>query len=140
MSRVVSGTRTSRVVAFSIAALVAAAGVDALADLTQNRPDPRPSPGARGMVVLDVVTRDGDEHDSAAETLWHACRGTLDYQAVPSFIDAGTGGLPNSKRYRILMDHVAGEHEGKRFRGCLEDAIADRIQARVVTIGPARTL
>lgn len=130
----------NRVVVLSIVALVTAAGVDALGDLTQNRPDPHPPPGARGLIVLDVATRQGDAHDHAAETLWHTCHATLDRPlTTPGIVSTGKGALPHSERFHLVTSRTIGEHESKRLHGCLEDAVTDHVQAHVVTISPARS-
>ena len=101
--------------------------VDALGDLTQDRPD-KVMPGAQSEIVLKVRTQDYLGADlSAVQGLWGACSGTVTQQLVdPGVVDLGEG------RYRLLTNPAIGEHSWRRLQGCLEDATIDRVTAEVV--------
>lgn len=103
-------------------------GVDGLADLTQDRPDP-PRPGSHSEVVLQVASRDRTGSAlMSAEGLWGACQGTVHQRLVePGVVDLGGG------RVRMTTRPALGEHSWRRLQGCLEDATLDRVKATVVT-------
>ena len=110
----------------AVAALVA--GIDVLADMTQDRPDPV-LPGSRSEIVLDVASRDRQESDFlAAQGLWGACQGTVRQRLVDPGVVEVDGG-----RFRLETEPALGEHAWRRLQGCLEDATLDRIKARVVS-------
>lgn len=116
-------------VALAILAVAAiAVGVDMLADLTQDRPDPA-RPGSQSEIVLRVTSR--DRVGSAllsAQGLWGACQGTVRHRLVePGVVDLGDG------RFRLSTRPALGEHSWRRLQGCLEDATLDRVKASVVS-------
>ena len=113
-------------VVLALAALVA--GIDLLADLTQDRPD-RVVPDSRSEIVLDVSARDRTgSHLLAAQGLWGACQGTVRHRlAEPGVVEVGDG------RFRLMTEPALGEHAWRRLQGCLEDATLDRVKAHVVS-------
>ena len=113
-------------VAVALAALYA--GIDMLADLTQDRPDPI-LPGSRSEIVLDVASRDRQDSDFlAAQGLWGACQGTVRQRLVDPGVVEVDGG-----RFRLQTEPSLGEHAWRRLQGCLEDATLDLVKARVVS-------
>ena len=103
-------------------------GIDALGDLTQDRPD-APKAGHRSEIVLHVEER--SPHTSlveAAEGLWALCQSTVHNRLVPPGMVALDDG-----RFRLLMDPAVGEHSWRRLKGCLEDMSLDQTVARVVS-------
>ena len=103
-----------------------AAGVYAMAEATQNRPD-RDVAGSTTTVRFDVTTRDvhRGEHTAAA-TLWAVCAAT-----VPGAISGPTG---VDGEWEATIEPAIGEHGTRRLTGCLEDVTLDRVIGRVVTM------
>jgi len=114
------------VVVVAVAAL--AAGLDVLADLTQDRADRIPR-GSRSEIVLDVRHRaTGDAEVRTAQGLWGACQGTVWQQLTePGVVELGDG------RFLLTTAPAIGEHAWRRLQGCLEDATVDRVRAEVVS-------
>ncbi len=118
--------RRAVLVVVALAALVG--GIDMLADLTQDRPDPV-LPGSRSEVVFEVASRDRQDSDFlAAQGLWGACQGTVRQRLVDPGVMEVDGG-----RFRLQTEPALGEHAWRRLQGCLEDATLDRVKARVVS-------
>ena len=116
------------------AVLALVVGIDALADLTQDRPD-RVLPGTRSEIVLDLKSRDrGGSALLSAQGLWGACQGTVRHRlAEPGVTEVADG------RFRLVTEPALGEHAWRRLQGCLEDTTLDKVKAHVVTkrdIGP----
>ena len=110
----------------AVAAVVA--GIDALADLTQDRPD-RIAPGSRSEIVLEVRHRSAEEASlRTAQGLWGACQGTVPQQLTePGVVGLGHG------RFLLTTSPAVGEHAWRRLQGCLEDMTVDRVRAEVVS-------
>jgi hypothetical protein len=104
-----------------------AMGVDALADMTQDRAD-RVPPGSRSEIVIDLRSRErGGSGLRSAQGLWGACQGTVWQQAIePGPVEVAEG------RFRVVTEPAIGEHSWRRLQGCLEDATLDRVTATVV--------
>jgi hypothetical protein len=117
-----------RALVLVVAAAALALGIDALADLTQDRPD-RVLPGSRSEIVLDVDSRDrGGSALLSAQGLWGACQGTVHHRMVdPGVVEVADG------RFRLQTEPALGEHSWRRLQGCLEDTTLDRVKARVVS-------
>ena len=111
-----------------VAASALAMGVDALADLTQDRPD-RILPGTRSEIVLDLKSRDrGGSALLSAQGLWGACQGTVRHRlAEPGVMEVSDG------RFRLVTEPALGEHSWRRLQGCLEDTTLDKVKAHVVS-------
>ena len=116
-----------RAVIAVVAVAIMVMGVDFLADLTQDRPDPV-LPGSRSEVVLEVRSRDRTGSAlMSAQGLWGACQGNVYQRLVePGVTEVGDG------RFRLQTEPALGEHAWRRLQGCLEDATLDRVKARVV--------
>lgn len=110
------------------AAIAVSMGVDALADLTQDRPD-RVLPGTRSEIVLDVQSHDrGGSALLSAQGLWGACQGTVRHRlAEPGVTEVADG------RFRLVTVPALGEHSWRRLQGCLEDTTLDKVKAHVVS-------
>ncbi|HYP23796.1 MAG TPA: hypothetical protein VEV43_09495 [Actinomycetota bacterium] len=103
--------------------------VDALGDLTQNRPD-RALPGTSSTVVLEIHTRTADASSvETATRLWAACAGT-----VPGYIEAPKIASLGSGKALIVTQPSLGEHTQRRLSGCLSDTTLDEVVARVVSV------
>ena len=114
---------------FGVVAVAAVyAGIDALADLTQDRPD-RVQPGSRSEIVLEVSARDRTGSNLlAAQGLWGACQGNVWQRlAEPGVVQVTEG------RFRLTTEPAVGEHSWRRLQGCLEDATLDRVKGHVVS-------
>lgn len=109
--------------------VAAVAGIDWLADLTQNRPD-QVLPGSRSEVVFDVTSR---HHWSparlpTAQGLWGACQHTAFRRLIgPGMIELDPG------RFRVVTEPALGDNAWRRLKGCLEDVTVDRVKANVVS-------
>jgi hypothetical protein len=105
------------------------AGVDWLADLTQNRPD-KDVAGSRSEVVLDVTVRHhwSPAQLATAQGLWGACQHTAFRRLLdPGLVEVGEG------RFRVVTEPALGENAWRRLKGCLEDVTVDRVKADIVS-------
>ena len=111
-----------------VAVAAVAMGVDALADLTQDRADSVPA-GSRSEIVLEVSSRDRTGSDRlSAQGLWGACQGTVRHRlAEPGVVEVTDG------RFRLVTEPALGEHSWRRLQGCLEDTTLDKVKAHVVS-------
>ena len=117
-----------RTLVLVVAAVSLTLGIDALADLTQDRPD-HVVPGSRSEIVLDVDSRDrGGSALLSTQGLWGACQGTVRHRLVEPGVVALDDG-----RFRLQTEPALGEHSWRRLQGCLEDTTLDRVKARVVS-------
>ena len=103
-------------------------GVDAMGDLTQDRPDVV-APNSNSEIVLQVTSRDvHGSSDEAAQALWAVCQNTVRNRLAPPGV-VPVGG----DRFRLVTEPAVGEHSWRRLQGCLEDLAVDQVKARVVT-------
>jgi hypothetical protein len=112
-----------------LGSLVATAGIDLVADAIQTRPDARRS---EVHTTIDVQLRGAaaNEHTvRRAGDLWGTCSHVLHSRAVGATIEGVTAG-----RVTIRVPTDIGSHGQQRLRGCLEDAVVDRVQASVVAM------
>jgi hypothetical protein len=106
---------------------VAVVGVDALADLTQNRPDAVVD-GTTTVVAFDVGTRDYNGTDiEAANALWAVCAATVSGTTTAPR-EAAAGG------FEVTVSPAIGNNGHKRLVGCLEDGTLDRVQGHVASV------
>lgn len=108
--------------------------VDALGDLTQNRPELDIVRNGTGVVTMEI-TREGWARGDvvAAKSLWHACQQTISPRFESrGFINEGNGVVT------MAISPIPGESAARRLRGCLQDATLDNVLAKVLSIGPAR--
>jgi hypothetical protein len=109
-----------------LAALVAV-GVDALADLTQNRPD-APLAGSRSEILVEITNRNVYSSPlEGAQGLWGVCQGTVRQRLLPPGVVA-----LGDDRFLVTTEPALGQHAWRRLRGCLEDHTLDAVLARVV--------
>jgi hypothetical protein len=103
--------------------------IDALGDLTQNRPD-QALPGTSSTLVVEIETRAaGSSSVDTASRLWSACAGTVpSYIATPKIAALGSG------KALIVTQPALGEHTQRRLTGCLNDTTLDEVQARVQSV------
>lgn len=103
--------------------------VDALGDLTQNRPD-RALPGTSSTMVLEISSRTADASSvETATRLWAACAGT-----VPAYIEPPKIAALGSGRALIVTQPSLGEHTQRRLSGCLSDTTLDEVVAKVLSV------
>lgn len=111
----------------AVVALVAViATVVALAEATQNRPDPVRA-GSVTTVSFTVATRGAQRGESAAASaLWAVCSATVPGDVSPAEDDGAA--------WIGTVEPAIGEHGEKRLVGCLEDLTLDRVVGRVLDI------
>lgn len=103
-------------------------GIDALGDLTQDRPD-RILPGSRTEIVLEVSNK--NTHGSvleSAQALWAVCQTTVHNRLEPPGVVPAGG-----DHFRLVTTPAVGEHSWRRLQGCFEDLSVDQVLARVVS-------
>jgi hypothetical protein len=110
-----------------VAGVLSVVGVDALADATQNRRDPRPDPDSTSQVVFEVDTQRYPGSIDAGTTLWTACQGTIHHETL-EVTEVG------EDTFQATVRPELGKHARRRLVGCLEDATVDRLNGHVVTI------
>ena len=106
------------------------AGIDALADLTQNRPDVLEARGSTSL-VMTVNASDSDFYSPlvAARGLWNHCRGTINQSSpVPGRLRTGDGLVT------LVLEPAIGENTQKRLVGCLQDATIDHVSADILYV------
>ena len=102
-------------------------GVDGLADLTQNRPDPVVA-GSTTVIEFDVGTRDyNGTDDQAAQALWAVCAASVSGETAGPEADADGG-------FSVSVSPAIGENGRKRLSGCLHDGTLDRVQGHVESV------
>lgn len=116
--------------AAALAAVGAATvGLDALADATQSRPDPRVA--GTTSVVVGVDPGSARSPAAAAAALWGACS----TQLGSGFELVGTAALGGGE-VRFVVRPGIGMYAERRLRGCINDATTDRIRATVRSVAP----
>jgi len=118
-----------KAIAGLVAAVLLVVGVMALADLTQNRPDPVVE-GSTTTIDFDVATRryDGTEL-TAAQSLWAVCQATVSGDKSPV--------TEANDHFTVTVSPAFGENGEKRLAGCIEDATVDRVVGHVVQLPSA---
>ncbi len=116
--------------AAAVAALVATVGVDQLADLTQDRPDPV-RPDQESSVVIAASSRPERPVLEATQAIWGACTTQLGtgFQAL-SMTELGGGAV------EVVVRPQIGHYAERRLRGCVADGSSDRIGGQVRSITP----
>ncbi|HVM02473.1 MAG TPA: hypothetical protein VM263_07365 [Acidimicrobiales bacterium] len=109
---------------------VGTVGLDALADATQSRPDPRVA--GTTSVVVAVDPGSARSPAAAAAALWGACSTQLGSGSELVGTAAAGGG-----EVRFLVRPAIGTYAERRLRGCINDATTDRIRATVRSVAPA---
>lgn len=114
-----------------VAAVVLGAGIDSLADATQNRPDAQVA-GSAGRVVLTITNRQAPALDVAsARSLWGACANQIGTSYRLTGVEAIGDG-----RVELRVRPAIGTYAERRLRGCLSDAVTDQVQASVLEVSP----
>jgi hypothetical protein len=109
-------------------AVLIALSVDALGDLTQNRPDVWVA-GSRSEIVVELRERNISASPlEAAQSLWAVCQGTISHELVPPGVVPLADG-----RFLTTTDPALGKNSWRRLKGCLEDATIDKVIANVVS-------
>ena len=123
------GSGPVRTVGLAVLAVLTIFGVIALADLTQNRPDPVVE-GSSTTVDFDVATRrySGSEL-LAAQSLWAVCQSTVGGEKT-AVTEVGD-------HFSVTVSPAFGENGRKRLTGCIEDATVDRVMGHVVSLSNA---
>ncbi|MFL6206136.1 MAG: hypothetical protein ACJ739_12390 [Acidimicrobiales bacterium] len=111
--------------------LIAAAGIDRLGDAIQTRPEVRHE-GVVTRVELDLRgARSAARPEQSAAILWGTCshvlRGTVGQETIRPL---GGG------RLELLVPADITPGAEQRLRGCLQDAVVDRVQASVISVEP----
>lgn len=115
-------------VAAVAAIAVATAGLDAMSDATQNRPDALRS-GTASSVVMTVASRPDRPTLAASQALWGACTTQLGRRhRVLSMTDLGGG------RVQVVVQPEIATYAERRLRGCIADGTTDKIRASVQEI------
>jgi hypothetical protein len=122
-------TRVKHALMTIAVAAVLSVTVDALGDLTQNRPDAA-LPGTSSTMVVEIHTRTASTSSvETATRLWAACAGT-----VPGYIEAPKIAALGSGKALIVTQPALGEHTTRRLSGCLSDSTLDEVVAKVVSV------
>jgi hypothetical protein len=119
-------------VAVVVVTAAAFGGIDWLGDAIQTRPEVREE-GVVTRIELEMRgSRSTSRPEQAAAILWGTCSHVLRGEIGQETIRALGGG-----RMELLVPaHVTPRAE-ERVRGCLEDAVVDRVQASVVSVEPS---
>lgn len=121
-------SRAPHMLAAVAAVAVATMGLDALADATQTRPD-TVLRGTTSSVVVAVDPGSARSAITSTKALWGACTTQLGGGfTVVGMTDLGRGDV------QVLVTPRIGTYAERRLRGCVGDAITDRIQARVRSV------
>jgi len=125
--------RTVVLLAVGVVASVGATGlIDLVADAIQTRPDATEA-GVRTTVEVQLRGATADHHtERSATQLWGTCSHVLHSRGVGTTIE-----VLETRRVAFVIPSDVGPHGRQRLRGCLEDAVVDRVQASVVTISRA---
>lgn len=118
----------------AVAGLGATALIDVVADAIQTRPD---AVEAEVRTTVEVQLRGataGRYTERSAAQLWGTCSHVLYSRGVDTSITVLEPGL-----VVFVVPSDIGPHGRQRLRGCLEDAVVDRVQASVVAIGATTT-
>jgi len=127
-------TRRGRALALILAGGLGSVGatgvIDLVADAIQTRPDVVEAATHTTIEVrLRGATADQYTERSAAH-LWGTCSHVLYNRGIGTTIEVLDAG-----QVAFVVPSDIGPHGRQRLRGCLEDAVIDRVQARVVRIG-----
>jgi hypothetical protein len=94
----------------------------ALALSGRSRPDANTT-GLRSNVVITLDTRNGLDRDLAALSLFEACHTLIENQRLVELTQLETG------RYLMVLEPALGEQARRRFFGCLDDGVLERVNA-----------
>ncbi len=116
-----------------VVAVPAAGSIDWLADAIQTRPDTLREDVFTTVEVQFSGAVPKARPEQAATALWGTCSHLLPggHKAIVNQLGDG--------RVSIVLPNDVGRHAEQRVRGCLEDAVVDRVQARVLSVKHAPT-
>jgi len=122
--------RTLALLAVGVVATVGATGlIDVVADAIQTRPDATEA-GVRTTVEVQLRGATAHQHTERSAThLWGTCSHVLHSRGVGTTIE-----VLETRRVAFVIPSDVGPHGRQRLRGCLEDAVVDRVQATIVEI------
>ena len=114
-------------VAFALIVGLGIATIDWLGDALQSRPDARRGDVATQIDVELRGARSEARPEQVATALWGTCSHVLHgHVGSPTIRQVGAG------RIQLTIPTDVGPHAADRLRGCLQDAVVDRVQATVV--------
>lgn len=113
-----------RVIVLFLTVLALYAGIEALENLTQNRPDA--ISGGSTTMELEIYLRNEGVGSTglAAESLWATCSWTVASKLTEINVSSSVATL--------TVEPALGKYSTRRLHGCLQDATIDGLQARVV--------
>jgi hypothetical protein len=114
-----------------VAVVALAAGIVAVREATQNRPDAVVA-GSTTLVDFDVdLHRYHRGEPAAAAALWLVCSASVsgDVSAVPE---------PVEDHWQVQITPAIGRHGRARLVGCLEDVTIDRVVGDVLALRTSR--
>jgi hypothetical protein len=117
------------VAAVALVVSLAIGGFDWLEDSIKTRPDTRREHVSTRIDVQLRGSRSTAWPEQAAATLWGTCSHVLHGTVGPAAIDDLGGG-----RFAINVPTYIGMYAEARVRGCLQDALVDRVQATVIAV------
>jgi hypothetical protein len=115
------------VLAFAVVLGLGAVTIDWLGDALQTRPDERRDDVVTSIELELRGARSSSRPEELASTLWGTCSHVLHSANGPTTI-----GRSGPARVELVVGNDIGVHAEERLRGCLQDAVVDRVQARVV--------
>ncbi|MGH9084678.1 MAG: hypothetical protein ACRDYW_04445 [Acidimicrobiales bacterium] len=117
--------------AVTVVAALAVGGIDWLGDAIQTRPETRRE-GVSTRIEIELRgSRSVARPEQSAAILWGTCSHVLHGSVGPATISSLGGG-----RMELVVPTDIGPRAEERVRGCLEDAVVDRVQASVLTLEP----
>jgi hypothetical protein len=119
-------------VAVVVVTLGAAAAVDWLGDAVQTRPEVRREGVTTRIEVELRGSRSVARPEQSAAILWGTCSHVLRGPVGQATIRSLGGG-----RMELVVPADITPRAEERVRGCLEDAVVDRVQASVIAVEPA---
>lgn len=132
-TRIGGGRWALPVVAAMLGLGLSVATIDLLGDALQTRPDVSEH-GATTRIDVELRgARSNARPEQVAATLWGTCSHVL-HGTVP----AATIRAVDEGRIEVLVATDIGTHAEERLRGCLQDAVVDRVQATVVSLERVR--
>jgi hypothetical protein len=118
-----------RLVAAVAMLALSVATIDWLGDTLQTRPDER-RPDVTTQIHVELRgARSTARPEQVAATLWGTCSHVLHGSVPAATIREVAGG-----RIQLTVQMHVGSHAEERLRGCLQDAVVDRVQATVVSL------
>lgn len=115
-----------RFAVFVVLALATVGAVVLLQSATKTEPDPV-VPDSRSVVAFSVTTNGFPETADPGQTLWGSCQASMQSETL----EVTAAGRDS---YQATVTPALGEHSVRHLRGCLEDALIDRVQGSVTDV------